>query len=69
MPAPVQPCELSPAERLREVASIFAAGVLRLRKRRQLAGEPAATHVAEAPKFAAGRLEISGETVLSVLTG
>lgn len=37
------PNELSPEQRRRELAGILAAGVLRLRKLRLLAGEPAKT--------------------------
>lgn len=35
------PAELSPEQRRREIATILARGVLRLRKQRLLAGRPA----------------------------
>jgi len=57
---------LSPDERLREVASILAAGVLRLRQRAALPTDNARKKLAELP--AAG-LEVPDETVLSVHTG
>jgi hypothetical protein len=59
------PAELSPEQRRRELADILAQGVLRLRQRRRRTGEPPTT----APNSSAGRLEVSGETVLSVHTG
>ena len=63
------PSELSPEQRRREVAGILAAGVLRLRKLRLLAGEPAQTPRETSAESDAGRLEVSGETVLSVESG
>jgi hypothetical protein len=63
------PSELSPEQRRREVAGILAAGVLRLRKLRVLAGEPAETPQETSAESATGRLEVSGETVLSVESG
>lgn len=57
---------LWPDERLREVAAILAAGVLRLRQRAALPPEKAPEKPAELP--AAG-LEVPEETVLSVHTG
>ena len=62
------PTELSPEDRRRELAGILAQGVLRLRKCRRQTGEAAAPPTA-APESSAGRLEVSGETVLSVHTG
>ena len=62
------PSELTPDQRRRELAGILAAGVLRLRKRRLLAGESAQTTRKTSAESAAGRLEVSGETVLSVHT-
>ena len=62
------PAELSPEQRRRELAGILAQGVLRLRKCRRLIGEVGAPPTA-APESSAGRLEVSGETVLSVHTG
>ena len=57
---------LTPDERLREVASILAIGVLRLRQRASLPTDDAQKKSSELP--AAG-LEVSDETVLSVHTG
>ncbi len=69
MPTFNDPTELSPEQRRRELAGIFAIGVARLRQRRLLVGEPAAPPPETAPKSAASCLEVSGETVLSVHTG
>lgn len=63
------PSELSPEQRCRELAGILATGVLRLRKRRLLAGQPAETTRKTSVESAAERLEVSGETVLSVQSG
>jgi len=57
---------ITPDERLREVASILAAGVLRLRQRVALPTDDAQKNLAEMP--VAG-LEVPDETVLSVHTG
>lgn len=57
---------LTPDERLREVASILAIGVLRLRQRAALPTDDARKKPSELP--AAG-LEVPDETVLSVHTG
>ena len=57
---------LSPNERLREVASILAIGVLRLRQRAAL---PTDARQKKPPELAAASLEVPDETVLSVLTG
>lgn len=57
---------LLPDERLREVAAILAAGILRLHQRAALPPEVAPNKLAELP--AAG-LEVSDETVLSVHRG
>ena len=58
------PAELHPEERLAEIASILATGVLRLRQLRS------AEATQESPaESAAGRLEVSDETVLSVHNG
>jgi len=57
---------LTPDERLREVASILAIGVLRLRQRAALPTDDAPKKPAELP--AAG-LEVPDETALSVHTG
>lgn len=69
MPASDDPSELTPDERRRELVSILAAGVLRLRQRRLRAGEPPAPPLKTTPEFSAGRLEVGAETVLSVHTG
>jgi len=63
------PSELSPEQRCRELAGILATGVLRLRKRRLLAGQPAETTRKTSVESAAERLEVSDETVLSVQSG
>lgn len=62
------PFRLSPSRRFHEVARIFAVGVLRQRKLRLLASESVETSRESAGEYA-GRLEVSGETVLSVTTG
>ena len=61
--------QLTPDERRGELARIFAAGVLRLRKLRLLAAEPDDTRLETSAESTAGRLELSGETVLSVQSG
>jgi len=66
MPNCADAAPLTSDERLREVASILAAGVLRLRQRAALPTDDAKKKPVELP--AAG-LEVSGETVLSVHTG
>jgi len=63
------PSELSSEQRRREVAGILAAGVLRLRKLRLLAGEPTELPRQTSAESPTGRLEVSGETVLSVESG
>lgn len=63
------PSELSPEQRRCELAGILATGVLRLRKLRLLADEPTETAGESPVESAADRLEVSGETVLSVTTG
>lgn len=57
---------LTPDERLREVATILAAGVLRLRQRAALPTDDAQKKPSE---LSAAGLEVPGETVLSVHTG
>jgi len=52
------PAHLSPDARLSELASIFAAAILRLRARFALATEPA-------PNAGSACLEVPSETVLS----
>jgi hypothetical protein len=53
-------------QRLVDVAAILAAGILRLRERQSL---PAPKQVKNPGDSSAGRLELSGETVLSVVHG
>jgi hypothetical protein len=53
-------------QRLVDVASILAAGILRLRDRQSL---PMAKQARKPGDSAAQRLELSGETVLSVVHG
>ena len=53
-------------QRLIDVASILAAGILRLRDRQSL---PVAKQVKKPGDSVADRLELSGETVLSVVHG
>lgn len=55
------PSDLSSHQRFRELARIFSAGVLRLRRR-----IPVARHREISGNSFAGRLELSPETVLSV---
>jgi len=58
------PAELSPDERRHELARILAAGLLRLRSRRQRVDQPES-----ALESTADGLEVSRETVLSVHAG
>lgn len=60
-----RPPLLSPLDPLAELAAILAAGILRLRKQRLLAGEPVQTP----PESSAIRLEVPAKTVLSVQAG
>lgn len=53
-------------QRLVDIASILEAGILRLRDRQSL---PAPKQVKNPGDSSAGRLELSGETVLSVVHG
>lgn len=61
--------ELSQEQQLREVARMFAAGLLRLRQRRLLAGAPASSFLDRTGNLAANALEVPRETVLSVTDG
>jgi hypothetical protein len=63
------PAELSPEQRRGGLAGIFAVGVMRLRRRRRVTGELAASPRNIVAEPAASCLEVSGETVLSVHTG
>jgi hypothetical protein len=61
---------LTPDERLAEVASILAAGVLRLHTRMALSPDAAGLSARKSPaKSAAPGLEVPDETVLSVHNG
>ncbi len=53
-------------QRLVDIASILAAGILRLRERQSL---PVTKQAKKPGDWAAERLELSGETVLSVVHG
>ena len=66
MPSNLDPAEMAEHDRLRELASILARGVQRLRESRSFSGKPPSENL---PESAPERLEVSGETVLSVLTG
>jgi hypothetical protein len=60
--------ELSTERRAHELASILAAGVLRLHKARRLAGIPARSPQQTVENVAPEHLELSIETVLTVHT-
>lgn len=60
------PAAMTPDERLRELASILAAGVLRLRSRAALPADPGPENL---PESGQDCLEVPAETVLSVHTG
>lgn len=62
---PINPSDLSPADRRREVASILARGVIRWHRRAKSAGIIDTEESATSGKT---RLELSGETRLSVGT-
>jgi hypothetical protein len=64
------PAVMTADERLREVARILAAGILRLRSRAALPANPAQhSGPKNPPESGQGCLELPGETVLSVHTG
>jgi hypothetical protein len=63
-----EPSELSPEWRRREIADIFAKGILRLRARRRRAGTPAPLAPETRPESAVRGLEVPAKTVLSVST-
>jgi len=70
MRSDADPAHMTPDERLREVASIFAAGLLRLRARTALSTDPGQNPNAEnLSKTGQDSLELSAETSLSVHTG
>lgn len=60
------PARMTPDERLREIAAIFASGLLRLRARTALSTDPDAKNLS---KTGQDSLELSAETSLSVHTG
>ena len=66
MPNCADATPLSPEERLREVATILANGVLRLRQRATL---PPDKNLEISERMPPQGLELSGETRLSVLVG
>ena len=61
------PSLLTPDERRAEVASILAAGILRLHARAALPGDDPSTEIS--PDSATACLEVPAETVLSVIHG
>jgi hypothetical protein len=60
------PNHLTPDQRRDEVASILAAGILRLHARAALSSEKVPE---KSPELASAHLEVSAETVLSVHNG
>jgi hypothetical protein len=66
----IDPDLLAPHERLREVAAILAAGLLRLRARSALPTDPDQVHGPKnLPESGQDCLEVPAETGLSVHTG
>lgn len=63
------PAAMTADERLREVAAILAAGILRLRSRAALPDPGQLSGPKNPPKSGQDCLEVSGETVLSVHRG
>ena len=62
---PTDPANMTPAERLAEVAAIFAEGVLRLRRRAAgLTPKLTVIHPVESTESAANGLEVPSETRL-----
>jgi len=64
---PDDPSSLTPDERRAEVASILAAGILRLHARVAIPGDDPPGEIS--PDSAAERLAVPAETVLSVIHG
>ena len=64
---PDDPSSLTPDERRSEVASILAAGVLRLHARAAILGDELPAEIS--PESATTCLEVPAETVLSVIHG
>lgn len=60
---------LTPDERRAEIASILAAGILRLRARAALPGDETAGNGEDLGENVSSCLEVSSETVLSVQHG
>jgi hypothetical protein len=66
----IDPARMTPDERLREIAAILAAGILRLRSRAALPADSGQHSGPEnLPETGPDRLEVPGETVLSVQNG
>ncbi len=64
------PAAMTANDRLRQVASILASGILRLRSRAALPDDPAQhSGPKNLPESGQDRLEVPAETVLSVHTG
>lgn len=64
------PATMTADERLREVAAILAAGILRLRSRAALPADPGKhSGLKNSPESRQDGLEVSAETVLSVHRG
>lgn len=62
---PTAPANMSPEERLAEVAALLAAGVLRLRRRQAVAcPDDAVIHPVESAESAGNDLEVPPETRL-----
>ena len=59
------PAELTESECLRELAGIFAAGVLRLRELRRLTSSSPASLSQRTAESSASRLDVARKTVLS----
>ena len=64
---PDDPSSLTPDERRCEVASILAAGILRLHSRAAIPGDDPPAEIS--PESATACLEVPAETVLSVIHG
>ncbi|QDU28842.1 hypothetical protein ETAA8_39470 [Anatilimnocola aggregata] len=62
-----RPHDLTPDQRRLEVAQLLARGLLRLRQRRRLSGNPMPDNIPL--ESSAEGLEVPAETVLSVHTG
>ncbi len=69
MPSIDHPSQLSAEQCRRELAGIFAAGILRLRNRRKRVESTPTPKLETGSKSRSPRLEVSGGTVLSVHQG